>query len=242
MTGRPKGISIDAQGRAWRGGKRLWTAEEDQLLRDRYPNEPTFRLAEALGRPLAGTYQRARMLGLEKSEAYYASPMSTRLKPGDNRGGPTRFKKGQTPANKGLRRPGWFRGRMRETQFKPGVSTNWMPIGSRREIGGYVYIKLADVRHVCWNRNWFPEHIITWERHHGRQLPAGYAVCFKNGDRHDMRPENLEAIPRRELMRRNSIHTHLPPELVRTVQLIGAVQRQIRRRDRHGEHHRPPAQ
>jgi len=223
----PKGIRYDAQGRAWRGGKRLWTAEEDQLLRDRYPHMPTFAMAQMLGRPVAGTYQRARELGLQKTDAYYASPLSGRIRPDDNRGGAARFKPGNVPPNKGLRRPGWHRGRMRETQFKPGCAVNAQPVGARRDVGGYVFIKMADTPNTCWNRNWYPEHILTWEAAHG-PLPPMHAVCFKNGDRTDIRLDNLELVHRRDLMRRNSLH-NLPAPLKGAIVTLGALKRQIRR-------------
>lgn len=228
------GVTIDAHGVAWRGGKRLWTAAEDDVLRARYPHELTDGIAEALGRPVGATFQRALSLGLRKSADYLASPEARRLRHGDTRGAATRFKPGNVPANKGVKRGrGWAPGRMAVGQFKPGNALNWMPVGSRRDISGYVYIKMADVRHVTWCHNWFPEHILVWEMANGRQLPAGHAVAFRNGDRRDMRPENLELVTRRELMRRNSMHTNLPKPIVQTIQLLGALKRQIRRRDRH---------
>lgn len=232
------GVSIDAHGVAWRGGKRLWTAAEDALLRARYADELTSAIARDLGRPIGATFQRALSLGLRKSEAYLTSPEARRLRHGDTRGAATRFKPGHVPANKGVKRGrGWAPGRMAVGQFKPGNANNWMPIGSRRDISGYVYIKMADVRHVCWNRNWFPEHILVWEMANGRQLPPGHAVAFRNGDRRDMRPDNLELITRQELMRRNSVQ-NLPKPIVSTIQLLGALKRQIRRRERHASEHR----
>lgn len=63
------GVSIDAHGVAWRGGKRLWTAAEDALLRARYADELTSAIARDLGRPIGATFQRALSLGLRKSEA-----------------------------------------------------------------------------------------------------------------------------------------------------------------------------
>lgn len=48
------------------------------------------------------------------------------------------------PFNKGLRRPGWHVGRMRETQFRKGersgiAAKNWRPIGTiRTDPDGYL--------------------------------------------------------------------------------------------------------
>ena len=60
-------------------------------------------------------------------------------------------------------------------------------------------------------------------------MPQGHAVVFKNGNKADIRIENLELITRRELMARNTVH-NLPPAIVQVVQLRGALVRQINRR------------
>ncbi len=220
-------------GLAYRGGKRLWTPGEDAVLRARYANEKSETLARVLRRPLTSVYQRARALELKKSEAYLASPDACRLRrfgPGiEHPGKQTQFPKGHPPANKGLRRPGWHRGRMRETQFKAGVpSWRLMPIGSTRLIDGYVYRKVSAVPRVPYTVNWKPEHVLVWTRANG-PIPAGHAVAFKNGNREDIRLENLELLTRRALMARNSVHT-LPKPLAQTVQLLGALHRQIGRK------------
>src|SRR5262245_45486941 len=122
----------------FRAGKRLWEPEDDALMRARFPHEPTPRLAGALRRTVPSVYNRAKKLGLTKSVEYLASPAACRLRRGDNVGAAFRFKKGQVPANKGLRRPGWHAGRMRETQFKKGqTGIRYMPIGSTRLVEGY---------------------------------------------------------------------------------------------------------
>jgi hypothetical protein len=222
-------------GVAYRAGKRLWTAEDDAHLRQLYPDQPTDDVATELGRSLAATYGRARLLGVEKSAAYLASPAACRLRRGDQVGTATRFQPGQVPANKGLRRPGWGPGRMKATQFQPGVLNGvarqrFQPIGATRWVGGYLYVKVS-AEPGPWTRNWKLVHVRAWEAAHG-PLPAGHALLFRNGDKSDTRVENLELVTRQELMRRNSVHG-LPPTLKKTIQLLGAVKRQIRRRESH---------
>lgn len=222
--------------------RRFWTAEEDERLRREYPDTPTADLARALGRTLSAVYIRAReKLGLSKSAAYLASPAACRLRRGgeDHPGRATQFKAGQTPANKGLRRPGWAPGRMAATQFKPGHRDGrWMPIGSTRLIDGYVYRKVSDVPRVPYTVNWKPEHLLVWQAAHG-PVPAGHALAFQDRDRTHVHLENLECITRGELMRRNSVH-NLPAPLPQVIQLLGAINRKIRRRERAQEQaHRP---
>jgi hypothetical protein len=222
--------------RFW-GGKRCWTKADDAQLRRLYPDLPTTTVARRLRRTVPATYGRAGLLGLAKSAAYQASPEACRLRRGDEIGKAFRFPPGHVPANKGLRRPGYARGRMRETQFKPGVSS-WrtMPVGSTRLIEGYLYRKVSAVPHVPYSVNWKAEHWLIWTAARG-PVPAGSALAFKNGDKTDVRLENIVCLTRRQLMARNSVHT-LPEPLARAVQLVGALTRQIRRRTRvEAEHH-----
>ena len=88
-------------------------------------------------------------------------------------------------------------------------------------------------------RIWRGVHLIVWEEANG-PIPSDCAVCFKNGDKRDIRLDNLELVKRSELMQRNTIH-NLPPELKQTVQLLGRVNRQIRKREKHAQEqdHRP---
>lgn len=213
----------------FRAGKRLWSEGDDEQLRKRYPNESTAALAVAMRRTVAAVYGRANILGLQKTEEYLASPAACRLRRGDNIGAAYRFTTGQVPPNKGLRRPGWNAGRMQETQFKKGRPPgNYQPVGSTRLVDGYLYRKISDTPHVTWTHNWIPEHRRVWEEKHG-PVPPAHTLAFKNGDKTDVRLDNLELITRRELMARNTIH-QLPKELVGVLQLIGAVNRQINRR------------
>lgn len=225
--------------------RRPWSADDDALVRARYPDQSTAELAQQLGRTLLSTYQRAQKLGLAKTAAYLASPAACRLRRGDNVGAAHRFTKGHEPANKGLRRPGWGPGRMKETQFRKGERTGkaerlYKPIGTERvSKDGYLERKINDS--LPFQRRWRAVHLLVWEAAHG-PLPAGHAVAFLNGDKSDVRLENLELITRRELMRRNTVH-NLPAPLPQTIQLLGALNRKINRRARTDEEQdRGPAQ
>ena len=221
----------------FRAGKRLWNPEDDELLRARFPHERTEKLARELCRTTIAVSARATILGLHKSQAYLASPAACRLRRGDNVGAPFRFKKGHAPANKGLRRPGWHRGRMKETQFKPGVpswrtmpigATRWVKTNGRPNAPAYLWRKVSDIQDVPWTRNWRQVHNLLWESEHG-PIPAGHIVVFRNHDRADIRLENLELVSRADLMRRNSVH-NLPKPLANTIQLLGQLKRKIRER------------
>lgn len=220
----------------------MWTPEDDAALRAAYPHVPTALVAASLRRTIPGIYTRAAALGLQKTEAYRASPAACRLRRGgdDHPGRATQFTRGHVPANKGLRRPGWGPGRMKATQFTKGaLPWTYMPVGSTRLIGGYLYRKVSDVRKVPYTVNWKPVHVLLWTATRG-PVPTGHVLIFRNGDKADIRLDNLECVTRRALMARNTVH-NLPESLAKTVQLLGALTRQINRRTRAPEQDRRPA-
>jgi HNH endonuclease len=224
-------------GDRFRAGKRLWSRSDDKAMRQIYPHLSTTEVARRLRRSVQAIYARADILNLRKSETYLASPEACRLRRGDNVGARFRYEKGHIPANKGLRRPGWSAGRMKETQFKKGMRSgkaaeHVMTVGSTRLVEGYVYVKVSEVPNVPYTVNWKAQHHLIWTQAYG-PIPRGCVLIFRNGDRLDVRLDNLECVSRRALMARNTIH-NLPPALARTIQLLGALNRQIRTRSAHG--------
>src|SRR4051794_6069091 len=160
----------------FRAGRRLWEREDEDLVRICYPHIETAEIARVLRRPVVGVYQRAKQLGVRKSAAYLAAKHAEEGRRLTTSGAPHRFVKGQAAMNKGLRRPGWSPGRMKETQFKRGQpSINTMPVGSTRLIDGYVYRKVSDVRYVPYTVNWKPEHHLIWIAANG-PITAGHAL------------------------------------------------------------------
>jgi len=215
-------------------------------MAERFPNELTSVVAEVLGRTVAATFNQAQKLGLNKSAEYLSSPSACRLRSGANIGAACRFQKGHVPANKGLRRPGWAPGRMRSTQFRKGERRGvavdlYQPIGAERySKDGYLQRKTND--DLPRQARWKFVHRLIWEEANG-PIPAGHVIGFRNGDKTDLRLENLELISRVERMRRNTLH-NFPKPLASTIQLLGALTRQIRKRARahDPEQDRTPAQ
>lgn len=220
--------------------KRRWEPFEDAVLRVQYPHMSTRLVAAMLERPVSSTYQRALAAGMHKAPEYLASPAACRLRPGDVRGAAFRFPPGHVPANKGLRRPGWAPGRMKETQFRKGERRGvalklWKPVGTERASkDGYLERKVNDG--LPLQRRWRGVHLIVWEAVNG-PLPKGYAIRFKDGDKQNVALDNLECISRADLMRRNTYHRH-PQPIPQLVQLRGALQRQINRREGNGKQDR----
>lgn len=211
--------------------RRPWTKPEDAILRRRYPHMPTVDLMPLLpGRSLSTIYQRAYKHDLAKTAAYLASPAAHRLDGVKGMG--TRFQKGQQSWNKGLHyQPG---GRSKKTRFKAGnMPHNWKPVGTTRTNSeGYRDIKITDLRRGALD--WRGLHRLNWIAERG-PIPDGMFLRFRDGDRLNTLVSNLELVDRAEHLRRNW-HDRYPLAIKQAVQLRGALQRQINKRE--GRHER----
>jgi hypothetical protein len=191
------------------------------MLGHLYPHLPADSLCRIFKRTRPSINQAARKLGLRKTPEYFAQYTS-------------RFQPGHKTWNTGLK--GWQAGgRSAETQYKPGrepsEARNYRPIGSiRLSKEGYLERKWTDDQSLNPTSRWRGCHVELWEQHHGK-VPEGHAVCFINGDKTDLRIDNLECITRSELMARNTVH-RLPKELAEICQLYGALNRQINQREK----------
>jgi len=222
----------------------LWTARELQRLRVIYPDASAAKLLRAFPRhaPIHKIYNAAKRHGLRKSPAFHAnSKLSGRFNKLTRSGIPFRYPKGHVPANKGLRRPGWFAGRMRETQFKKGrpahEARNYVPIGTekfdpKRKV---LMRKITDDPTIFPAYRWHPVHRLVWVAAHGA-VPPGHICVFKPGrktiDSKLITADRLEVITLAENMRRNTIWNRYPRQLANAVQLLGQVRRRIRQRER----------
>lgn len=202
-----------------RRGWAPWTEAEEDILRQHYPDATMAELMAMIDRTDPAITNRVRVLGLSKSTAFWARPDTGRIQPGN------------VPPNKGRKGMAAHPNAVR-TQFKPGNKPQtWQPIGTETlDRDGYLKRKVRDDDDVPSRFNWEYVHRMVWGAEHG-PIPEGHAVCFRNDDKTDIRPENLELVSRDELMLRNSVHQY-PPEVVQVVQLRGALNRKIRRHER----------
>lgn len=219
--------------------RRPWTMAEDRRLRRLYATLSAQECADALGRSTSAVQQRVYVLGLSKSPEWMAERTRRRWAEGRHENSRAGLAKGRG-WNKGLPQSEWMsaeaRRRCAATQFKPRPpheSRNYRPIGSLRvSREGYLERKVSD-DHPVPARRWVGVHRLVWEQAHG-PVPPGHAVVFKPGRRTTVEAEitldRLECITRADLMRRNSYHTNLPPEVARLVQLRGVLNRKINNR------------
>lgn len=209
-----------------------WTREATRQLRALYPHKPTPEVAKTLGTTVSRVYNRAWLLGLKKTPAYLASPAACRLRRGDNVGKAFRFNKGMTPWNLGKR---GYMGENRTSFRKGNYSTRWdreiyCVGGLRITRDGRLEIKVKEGL-----RAWEGLARYVWMTERG-PIPKGAMVRAINGDPDDTRLENLRLTKdRAALMRENTYHRY-PKEVARLIQLRGALQRQINKRE--GKHER----
>lgn len=213
--------------------RKRWTKAEERLLRKKYPHMPTIDLMPLLpGRTLSTIYQHAIGLGLRKTQKYLDSPAAHRLDGVKGMG--TRFQKGHQSWNKGTH---WTAGgRSAETRFKKGNrSARWDPedyaVGALRiSTDGELQIKFREGL-----RAWIRLARFVWTTERG-PIPKNGVIRALNGDEDDCRIENLRLTTRKELMDENTYHKY-PKEITQLIQLRGALNRQINKREKEREQH-----
>ena len=185
----------------------------NDIIRQRYPFEPTKKIADDLGLSESSVYNRAFAMGIKKDPVYLRS---TQFPPGYLGGKATQFQKGQAPPNKGQKMSKDLYQKVAKTMFKKGNKPmNTQPIGTihqRSDKSGkmYLYIKLADSNWQLLNR-------YTWEQYHG-PIPKGLIVAYKDGNYLNNDTNNPMLLTKKENMARNTIQ-RLPKELQQVMRL-----------------------
>jgi hypothetical protein len=185
----------------------------NDIIRQRYPFEPTKKIADDLGLSESSVYNRAFAMGIKKDPVYLRS---TQFPPGYLGGKATQFQKGQAPPNKGQKMSKDLYQKVAKTMFKKGNKPmNTQPIGTihqRSDKSGkmYLYIKLADSNWQLLNR-------YTWEQYHG-PIPKGLIVAYKDGNYLNNDIDNLMLLTKKENMARNTIQ-RFPVELQNLIKI-----------------------
>lgn len=112
-----------------------------------------------------------------------------------NTGHTGRFEKGQESHNKGQKLTSDQYKMAQPTMFKPGIIPhNTLPVGTELVLpDGYVWVKINNIPRAKKNVNWRQKHRLLWEQNYG-EIPEGYLVIFKDGDRRNFDLDNLACI------------------------------------------------
>lgn len=210
--------------------RHTWTAEQIETMRARYPHEPSQKIADDFGLRLVQVYAKAYQLRLSKTPEALES-FGHRLQPGSRVGVQHRFKPGHAGYGHSLAgKRAQQHPNVIATRFQPGHKPQtWVPVGTYAwSKEGYLKRKVADTKPS--RHGWELEHRLIWMAYHG-EIPQGFAVCFKDGDRTHVHLDNLELRARADIARANSIH-NLPKPIADVLRLKGALNRSINHHER----------
>ncbi len=183
-------------------------------MRRLFPVNDIRALMQIFGRAEKAIAARAHRLGLTKAPGYEPPKRGC-------------FEKGSQPWNKGVKGLDLSGGK---GQLRKGDRPHtWVPIGHERvSKEGILERKVTDDGPARYHFR--SVHSLIWEERHG-PIPEGHLVRFKDGDKRNFDPDNLECVSRAENMERNSYHRY-GPEIAQLYQLKGALTRQMNRRSR----------
>lgn len=163
--------------------KKLFTEEQERFIRENYKGISNQELADLINEKFGLSITSKQIANYKKRNGF-------------DSGLTGRFKKGHVPWNKGLKgintggEAGWFK--------KGHLPLNYKPIGSERidKKDGYVLVKVQD--HGLYQERWRLKHVVLWEKVHGK-VPEDHVIAFLNGDKTDIRIDNLVLLSRTEL-------------------------------------------
>lgn len=106
-----------------------------------------------------------------------------------------KFRKGQTPHNKGKKMPKEVYEKVKHTMFAKGnVPPNHRPVGSERiSKDGYIEVKVAEPN------KWRLKQRVVYEEAKGK-IPEGCPIIFLDGNKRNFDIDNLRCITRSELL------------------------------------------
>lgn len=192
----------------------VWTQDMDNILKEYYPCKPTSEVAAILGLNSKQILCRARRLKLHKSPEVVKGIRENGM-----------FLKGHVPFNKGMKQQEFMTAEQIEktkaTRFVKGqVPVNIKEIGYERiSVDCYVEVKTE--------KGFVLKHRMIWEEHNG-PIPKGNIVRFKNGNKLDIRIENLELVTCAQNMKDNTIHNY-PPEIKTAMRRISKLKRMVKK-------------
>lgn len=131
-----------------------------------------------------------------------------------------KFRKGQTPHNKGKKMPKEVYEKVKHTIFAKGnVPPNHRPVGSERiSKDGYIEVKVAEPN------KWRLKQRVVYEEAKGK-IPEGCPMIFLDGNKRNFDIDNLRCITRSELLYLNCNGLNNSNEITETGILMARLDR-----------------
>lgn len=193
---------------------RVWNSNKKERLVALYPNHTNIEIASLLDSTESAVAAMAFKLNLRKSPEFMFEHSSKGF-----------FPKGHKPANKGLKQKEYMSEtqieKTKRTRFKKGhVPKNHKPVGYERiNKDGYIEVKTAEPNVFV------SKHRLLWIEHNG-EIPSGYNIQFRDGNKLNVSIDNLVLVSKSDNMLSNTIHRY-PSELKTAIRTIGKLKRTI---------------
>ena len=131
-----------------------------------------------------------------------------------------KFRKGQTPHNKGKKMPKEVYEKVKHTMFAKGnVPPNHRPVGSERiSKDGYIEVKVTEPN------KWRLKQRVVYEEAKGK-IPEGCTIIFLDGNKRNFDIDNLRCITRSELLYLNCNGLNNSNEITETGILMARLDR-----------------
>lgn len=131
-----------------------------------------------------------------------------------------KFRKGQTPHNKGKKMPKEVYEKVKHTMFAKGnVPPNHRPVGSERiSKDGYIEVKVAEPN------KWRLKQRVVYEEAKGK-IPESCPIIFLDGNKRNFDIDNLRCITRSELLYLNCNGLNNSNEITETGILMARLDR-----------------
>jgi len=197
-----------------------YTPTEITYLENNYADKPAAEIAQELNCTVRAVYMLANKRHLRKSDDFLRK-MGKKLQ---LLGRSNRFKKGNTPANKGKKtiyKSEKTQARQQAGQYHKGHLPHNAKHNGYLSIraDGYVWFRISKAK-------WAMMHRLLWEAETGETLTKEDNIIFKDGNRLNIIFNNLEKLTHAELMQRNGICNY-PPELRQTLRINAKLKKQI---------------
>ena len=195
-----------------------YTEEEHAWLRENIPGNSYKDIAQMFS-------ERFRQIDVEKIHTYCKNH---RLKTGRK----GYFPKGNVPFTKGKKQTDYMSPeaieRTKSTRFQKGLRPhNTVPVGTERNLIGYIEIKVAEPN------VWKLKHRVLWEQAYG-PIPEGHYIRFKDGNHLNLNLDNLTMVDKYTHMAMSRLQIQNPPsEMFETAVLIGKLDNLTHKRQKH---------
>jgi len=115
-------------------------------------------------------------------------------------------------------------------KFKQELGKNAFAIGTEvvDSWSDFIRVRVETGTGICGKKRWKWKHYIEWEKHNGRPVPKGMRIIFKDGDKRNFAPENLELTTLAAVSARAfANHMSKPAEVQKAISLTKRIEREV---------------